>query len=456
MSCQYKYKSGIRYNQVCGSKLESKTDKYCKLHKRIIKAQETRKRKKMDKSKVPKPKKSLSSSPPSKKRKINTGVGTNSDNDDTLQNIHNLFSLFELPILPLKRQKAIANIESKIQEESNTPPPLEIKFDVNSENLNNIKGLLKVIKYYKNRPITMENTINYDLEKLCNIEDDLIELNNMIGLKKIKARLCDMFIYLCQKRNQQKTTNKTSDLHNEYLHTVLQGPPGCGKSSICRILSNIYKKLGFLSKGNIVYAKRSDLVGKYCGHTAYLTQNKINEAKGGVLFIDEAYTLGNKDDNPDAFSRECIDTLNQNLSERNDFICIIAGYKKELDKRFFSVNPGLSRRFPWVFNIEEYTSRELHKMFESKANEMGFEIEEGALPENFFGKNKENFPYYGGSIHTFLNKIKICNYKKMFGMLEKENKITKNDIKNAFEMYKLLEMGNKKAESNKPPMGMYL
>ena len=442
MSCQYKYKSGLKYNQICGSKLDSINEKYCKTHKRIIKAQETRRKRKNE----------FKDKNNNKKRKIDTAVGTN-DKEEALQNIHNLFTLFDIPILPLKRQSAVSEIEKDKEEEIKIK---EIDFNVDYNDLKNINGLLNIISNYKNRLIELEYTVNQDLEKLCRIENNLKELNSMIGLKKIKNKICDMIVYLCQKRKIELTSNKTSDLHNEYLHTVLQGPPGCGKTTIARILANIYTKLGFLDKGNIIYAKRSDLVGKYCGHTAYLTQNKINEAKGGVLFIDEAYSLGNKDDNPDAFSRECIDTLNQNLSERNDFICIIAGYKEELNKRFFNVNPGLSRRFPWVFNIEKYTSKELQKMFFNKAKEMGFSIEDGALKENFFAHNKDNFPFYGGSIHTFLNKIKICNYKRSFGCINKQNKITKEDITDAFETYKLLDMGNKNAESNKPPMGMYL
>lgn len=456
MSCQYIYKSGSRKNQECG--LRSYSNKYCKKHQRVIKALETKRKNKLKNksTKIKPPTSKISKTPPiynsKKKSSNNISVGTS----DFSNNLTNLFNLFDIPILPLQRQQAIPALEEEEEKKEDIEQPTEIKFDVDYTDLKNINGLLKIIKTYRQRPIVEESTINYDLEKLCRIEQDLTELNSMIGLTKIKAKLCDMVVYLCQKRKIEKTSNTTSDLHNDYLHTVLQGPPGCGKTSLARILANIYKKLGLLSKGNIVYAKRSDLVGKYCGHTAYLTQSKIDEAKGGVLFIDEAYSLGNKDDNPDAFSRECIDTLNQNLSERNDFVCIIAGYKKELDKRFFSVNPGLSRRFPWVFNIDKYSASELQQMFFSKSKEMGFNVEKDALPLNFFNTNKENFPYFGGSIHTFLNKIKICNYKRLFGHLEKTNTITKEDVLNAFEMYKLLEMGNKKFEESRPPMGMYL
>ena len=114
-------------------------------------------------------------------------------------------------------------------------------------------------------------------------------------------------------------------------------------------------------------AKRSDLVGQYVGHTAIKTQKIINSAFGGVLFIDEAYSLGGDD----AFSKECINTINQNLSENGDkFICIIAGYPAEIERCFFSQNEGLKRRFPFKYNIEKYDSKELSQIFENKVKEI--------------------------------------------------------------------------------------
>lgn len=431
MKCQYKYKSGTKKGKYCNKNLKIGESKYCKFHQRYIK------KKPITPPITPQPKKKT--------------IGT--DTNEFKSNISNLLNLYEIISIPLIKEKKEKKDTQKTQEDIINST--EIEFQVDYDNLQNINGLLKIIQLYRTRPITNESTINYDLEKLCRIEQDLRQLNNMIGIKEIKNKICDMIIYLCQRKIHKKNQDK-SDLHNEYLHTILQGPPGCGKTTLAHIIASIYKKLGYLSTGKIIYAKRSDLVGKYCGHTAYLTQAKINEAKGGVLFIDEAYSLGNKDNDPDAFSRECIDTLNQNLSEKDDFVCIIAGYKEELEKRFFNVNPGLSRRFPWVFNIEGYSAKELKEMFHRKIKELGFGINESALQKNFFDINKEKFPYFGGSIHTFINKIKICNYKRLFGHLNKKNIITNEDIKNAFEMYEMLEMGSQILEKNKPPMGMYI
>jgi len=461
MSCKYLYKSGIKKNKYCKEKLlkirgirPGKYSKYCKKHQSVVKALETKlKNKNKNKKKKRSKKAKYISKFPYKKRNMHTiGIDTSLDLDAL-----NLFGAFPFlpPISQIRRR--ISQLEEKkeeIEEEKIDPnivQPTEIKFNVDINDLQNINGLLNIIKLYQERPITEESTINYDLEKLCRINSDLITLKDMIGIHKIKNKICDMIIYLCQKRK----TLPDHLVQHEYLHTVLEGPPGCGKTTLAKILAQVYKKLGFLSNGKLVIAKRTDLIGKYCGHTALLTQSKIDEAKGGVLFIDEAYSLGNKNEDPDAFSRECIDTLNQNLSENTDFICIIAGYREELERRFFGVNPGLSRRFPWVFTIDKYNSQELEEMFVKKLEDFGLKIEENALEKRFFYKNKEHFPFFGGSIHTFVNKIKICNYKRSFGCLKKENIITKDDIEKGYKMYEDFEMANKMIENNKPPPGMY-
>src|SRR4029078_8344221 len=126
--------------------------------------------------------------------------------------------------------------------------------------------------------------------------------------------------------------------------------------------SKVYKEMGVLSKGHFTLVTRSDLIAKYLGQTAIKTQEVINNCEGGVMFIDEAYALGHSEGR-DSFSKECLDTLNQNLSEKRDFLCIIAGYKDALEKCFFSMNDGLARRFNFRYDIESYTPEELMEIF---------------------------------------------------------------------------------------------
>ena len=140
------------------------------------------------------------------------------------------------------------------------------------------------------------------------------------------------------------------------------GPPGVGKSTIGEVLGEIYCKLGLINSDKtykFVKANRGDLIGQYLGHTDKKTQAKIDEALGGVLFIDEAYSLGSTS-TKDIYAKECLDTLNRNLTEKKgEFVCIIAGYRDELDKTFFRINPGLRSRFNTKFHIEKYSPIEL-------------------------------------------------------------------------------------------------
>ena len=182
--------------------------------------------------------------------------------------------------------------------------------------IHNIDDLLYLADIYDENELC---TYNIDLEKISKLKEPLINLKNMIGLDNIKQNIIDNIIYYLA------NINDTEDM----LHTVITGPPGVGKTKLGKIIGDIYFNLGIL-KGNNNYkkkrkksktrdynfkiVKRSDLIGKYVGHTAAKTQEVIDECNGGVLFIDEAYSLGNNEGR-DTFSKECIDTINQNLTE---------------------------------------------------------------------------------------------------------------------------------------------
>ena len=189
--------------------------------------------------------------------------------------------------------------------------------------------------------------------KLTKIKQELIQVNNLIGMKSFKVQLCHQIIFFIQDINS-----------DEMMHTILFGDPGTGKTTVGKILASIYSKLGFLSKGTFKLASREDFVDKYLGHTAIKTKNLLESCVGGVLFIDEAYSLGSGNNDKDSFAKEAVDTLNRFLSENTkDFICIIAGYKASLKSDFFSQNPGLERRFPWRFHMDNYTNEDLYNIF---------------------------------------------------------------------------------------------
>jgi hypothetical protein len=206
-----------------------------------------------------------------------------------------------------------------------------------------------------------------------------------------------------------------------------------------RILGKIYTKMGYLTKGHFTIAKRADLIGKYLGHTAIKTLKVLESARGGVLFIDEVYSLGSARQDGDSFSKECIDTINQFLSENaNDFICIIAGYKEEVEKCFFAHNPGLERRFPYRFTIESYSPTELFQIFLKFVADNGWSFEsENTITAAFFQEHKESFPHFGGDLGIFLDNCKIAHARRTF-ILPPENwkKLSYADIQTGFGLYK--------------------
>ena len=303
-----------------------------------------------------------------------------------------------------------------------------------------IQDLINIAKSLKRRR-------NADFSRLKVLLPELERLNNMIGMEKLKKSITFQILYYLQDLGS-----------NDMLHTVIEGPPGCGKTVVAEILAKIYLKLSFLDNDIFKVAKRSDLIGEYLGQTAAKTQKLINKCQGGVLFIDEAYSLGNKEGR-DSYSKECIDTIVSNLAEKRRFVCIIAGYKKDLEQCFFSVNAGLRRRFPWIYTIEEYTPKELSEIFEKQVGDESWYISEKAQKNlsSFFNERKKYFPHFGGDTETLFAKVKISHSRRVFGKpryMKKE--INFVDMKKGYELF--LENSHIKQNEGKnlPPIGMYI
>ena len=157
------------------------------------------------------------------------------------------------------------------------------------------------------------------------------------------------------------------------------------------------------------------------------------------MFIDEVYSLGNPEKR-DSFSKECIDVLNQNLSEnKSKFICIIAGYKDSVNNCFFSVNEGLERRFPYRYEIDDYDAEELRDIFINLINKSNWTIDvDDEIGLDFFIENKEYFKYNGGDLENLLEQVKISHSRRIFGLSETNRKIINNkDIMGGFENFKI-------------------
>jgi SpoVK/Ycf46/Vps4 family AAA+-type ATPase len=224
----------------------------------------------------------------------------------------------------------------------------------------------------------------------------------------------------------------------DYMHTVLYGPPGTGKTEVAKILGNIFCNLGILTSNTFKKVTRSDLVAGYLGQTAIKTREVIESAIGGVLFIDEAYALGNTEKR-DSFSKECIDTLCEALSDhKHELMVIIAGYEKELNDCFFSYNEGLSSRFTWRYKIENYDSSELRKIFEKivKDNGWTFKFDRDAVKDEWFKSRQQYFKYFGRDIEVFFTKTKIAHARRVFYLPVKDRRsLIMDDLDAGFELF---------------------
>ena len=199
------------------------------------------------------------------------------------------------------------------------------------------------------------------------------EMDKIVGLHEIKD-----YILSLEKNYKVQEMRKAQGLpvSGVSMHMIFTGNPGTGKTTIARLVSKYLKAIGVLSGGQLVEVSRADLVGKYVGHTAPLTMQVIKSALGGVLFIDEAYSLYRGKD--DSFGLEAIDTLVKGMEDnRDDLIVILAGYTKEMET-FLTANSGLQSRFPNIIEFPDYSGEELAKIAQINATSRGYRISEDA------------------------------------------------------------------------------
>jgi DNA polymerase III delta prime subunit len=259
------------------------------------------------------------------------------------------------------------------------------------ENMNTIDDIIK-LKDNKNK---FDLVLNCKFKKLFRLIPCLEKINEVVGMTDVKETLYKMICYFVHGLNSKQELN----------HIVITGQPGVGKTTLAFILGQIYKNLGFLKNDKFMTAKRSELIGEYCGHTAVKTQKIMDEAEGGVLFIDEIYSLGNPE-KKDVFTKECIDTINQNLTEKGDkLLVIIAGYQEDVEKCFFNYNKGLERRFTIRFDIKAYNYKDLFLILKKFVKNDGFELSND-IDDSFIKKYYEYYKFMGGDMVTLLKYAK--------------------------------------------------
>jgi SpoVK/Ycf46/Vps4 family AAA+-type ATPase len=279
-----------------------------------------------------------------------------------------------------------------------------------AQDVNNIKDLIKLAE--------QENTLytNINTVMLKNIKKELKELDILIGMTDLKDTIFEQVLHYLQ--NMHKVGK------SDYLHTCIMGEPGTGKTTVAQIIAKLYKNLGVLSPNGIFkIGRRSDMIGGYLGQTSIKTQQILTECIGGVLFIDEIYSFGSGESRgTDSFSKECIDCINQFMSEhKNNFCLIIAGYEKEIEKCFLSVNSGLNRRFNWKHVIKSYDPKQLSEIAENMLKDIGWKttVTNKEL-EEIIKKEKELFKHAGGSVENWISKVKLAHSRRVFPLDPKD------------------------------------
>ena len=199
-------------------------------------------------------------------------------------------------------------------------------------------------------------------EKEPSLDELLNKLDTLVGLDNIKRSVKSLINYVKIRKLRVEKELPNPPLS---LHMVFMGNPGTGKTTVARILSQLYRAIGVLSKGQLVEVDRSGLVAGFVGQTAIKTSDAVKSALGGILFIDEAYSLAPEAGNGNDFGREAIETLLKLMEDhRDDLIVVVAGYSEPME-RFIGSNPGLESRFNRYFMFEDYNSGELYDIFSS-------------------------------------------------------------------------------------------
>jgi SpoVK/Ycf46/Vps4 family AAA+-type ATPase len=256
-----------------------------------------------------------------------------------------------------------------------------------------------------------------EVEDTRTLEELVAELNDLTGLKSVKDEINGLINLMKVSQIRKEHGFKETSISK---HMVFTGNPGTGKTTVARLLSNIYHKLGVLSKGQLVEVDRSGLVAGYVGQTAIKTEKVIESAIGGILFIDEAYTLSEKKGEGD-FGQETIDTLLKAMEDnRDDLVVIVAGYPDLMDG-FLNSNPGLKSRFNKFIDFTDYTAEELFTIFNNMCKKQDYKFEEESVD-----KLKEKLQSMLDEENSSFANARTMRNMLEFAVMKQANRIVEN------------------------------
>lgn len=253
-------------------------------------------------------------------------------------------------IIKIKDNESILKLLKSISKEVASNIEVKEKARTVKEDLLNYLGYLSIQEILGSEVVVQDNRTLTEL---------LDELKSLIGLENVKKEIADLIIY--QRVQKLREENNLKAIKNT-MHMAFIGNPGTGKTTVARIVGHIYKKIGLLTKGHFVEVSRTDLIAGYQGQTALKVKKVIDKARGGVLFIDEAYSI-TENEHSDSYGRECLTELTKALEDyREDLVVIVAGYTEPMNN-FFDSNPGLKSRFNTFIEFQDYSSEELIDIF---------------------------------------------------------------------------------------------
>jgi hypothetical protein len=236
------------------------------------------------------------------------------------------------------------------------------------------------------------------------IADALDELDGFIGVQSVKRVVLEMVLLSCLRLSDPR----------DFTNVVLTGSPGTGKTELCGVISRVWRSVFHGKRGRVTWLCRAQLIGEHLGETSMKTMRALSSAVPGVVVLDEVYALGSGERDKDSFSKECIDTINQFLSEcRESITVVVAGYREETERCFFARNQGLERRFPWRFNIEDYGVPDLVRIAQKQLSESNWDAFDGWTRDAAFLAELALSRNNGGDTQAIIHACKLAHARRI-------------------------------------------
>lgn len=286
--------------------------------------------------------------------------------------------------------------------------------------INNFPDLMRLARH-----CAEEKQVYKDCQKLPLVYPVLQELEQMVGQHATKDGLCDFFLHELQ------------NVQTEWRNMFVTGGPGLGKTTIVNIIAKVLNRMGQNASDEVTVLNLFNVISDYEGQTKTCVRRLVEEAlsKSGILLVDEADMLNDNRHNADHYGKQAMDAIMQAMNQYPQLIFIFSGYRAELERNILKSNRGMRRRIQWFFHLADYTAEELFAIFRLKLQKGGFSLAANTrFTPAWFQQHYQQFPFFGGSVEGFVNKIRTQQTKRTFGHTNK-NLLTDDTIQAGFDAY---------------------